>query len=124
MMILVSAIAIIFTFGVWIPVHSNAGIIVFAAISGYTSGGIFSVGPAAIAQISELREIGVRNGTLFFCVSIGVLIGNPIGGALVSRDHGNYLYLQIFSGAVLAASFVCFVVSRILATGFWKQKIF
>jgi MFS family permease len=123
-MIAVSAIATVFTFALWIPAHSAAPIFVFAAISGFTSGAIFSVGPASIAQISELREIGVRNGTLFFCVAIGTLIGNPIGGALISANHGDYLYMEIFSGAILAASCAFFVISRVLAVGFFKKRIF
>ena len=123
-LIVVSAIATIFTFALWIPAHGNGAIFVFAAISGFTSGAIFSVGPASIAQISELREIGIRNGTLFFCLSVGVLIGDPIGGALVSANDGGYLYMQIFSGAILAGSCVSFVVSRRLKVGFLEQKIF
>jgi MFS family permease len=83
--------------------------------------GRFSVGPAAIAQISGLRKIGVRNGTLFFCVSIGVLLGSPIGGALISANGGDYLYVEIFSGAALT---VLFFVSRNLKTGFLKERIF
>ena len=124
MLILGSALATIFTFALWIPAHNSAPIFVFAAISGFLSGSIFSIGPAAIAQISEIREIGIRNGTLFFCMSIGVLVGNPVGGALISANGGDYLYLKIFSGAVLAASCVAFFGSRTLKTGFLKEKIF
>lgn len=80
------------------------------------------MGPALIAQISPIREIGVRTGTMFACISIGALTGSPIGGALVTKDHGNYLYLQIFCGVVMAAGALLFTASRHVQCG-WALKV-
>ncbi|MCJ1307749.1 hypothetical protein MMC25_001397 [Agyrium rufum] len=88
---------------IWLPSTSNAPIIVFSALYGFASGAFVSMAPAVIAQISDVREIGVRNGTLFFCVSVGALVGTPIGGALITQDNGGYKHLQIFSGTLLLA---------------------
>jgi hypothetical protein len=38
---------------------------------------------AGIGQISDIRQIGVRDVTNFFCVSFAVLSKNPVAGALV-----------------------------------------
>ena len=78
--------------------------------------------PSLVAQISPIREIGVRNGTLFLCVAFAGLTGNPIGGALVGNDDGNFLYLQIFCGVTMAVGTLLFVASRWVQCGF-KMKI-
>lgn len=41
-----------------------------------------SLVPSVVAQISDIRQIGVRNGTVFFIVSIAALTGTPIGKLL------------------------------------------
>ena len=93
-MIVTTAFSAIMVLALWLPSSGNAPIIVFCALYGFSTGAFVSLGPALIAQISPIKEIGVRSGTFFLCVSVGGLTGNPIGGALVSRDHGNFLYLQ------------------------------
>ena len=54
-----------------------------------------------IAQISDVRKIGVRTGTLFAVISIAALISNPIGGAIIQRWHGDYLGLKIYAGVLM-----------------------
>lgn len=39
-----------------------------------------SLAPALIAQISDIRQIGVRTGSMFMVVSVAALVGTPIGG--------------------------------------------
>lgn len=50
----------IVTLALWIPASSNAATIVFAALFGFGSGAFVSLAPSLIAQISEVRSIGVR----------------------------------------------------------------
>lgn len=79
------------------------------------------MGPAIVAQISDVRQIGTRTGCLFGIISIAALIGSPIGGALVTRDNGGFRYLQIFCGVMLAAGATLFVAARTVQVGFkWK----
>jgi MFS family permease len=73
--------------------------------------------PALVAQISDIREIGVRVGTTFFFVSFGTLTGNPIGGALLQKDGGGYRWLQVFCGITLFVGGCFFVATRITQTG-------
>ena len=74
--------------------------------------------PAVIAQISDIHKIGVRNGTLYAVVSIASLIGNPIGGALITREGGGYAGLQIFSGCAMLGGVGVLVCARIALVGF------
>lgn len=80
------------------------------------------MGPALIAQISPIREIGIRSGTFFLCVAVAGLTGNPIGGALVDKDNGGFLYLQIFCGVAMAVGSALYVASRWVQVGF-KLKV-
>jgi MFS family permease len=117
-MIAMAITTTVLVFAIWIPASSNAGIVVFAALFGFTSGTIVSMAPALVAQISDVRRIGVRTGTMFTIMSIAVLISNPIAGALVVQDHGGYVKLQVFAGCMMAGGSVFLVLTRIKLTGF------
>jgi MFS family permease len=117
-MIVMAIITTILVLGMWIPASSNAAIIVFAALFGFTSGSIVSITPALVAQISDVRQIGVRTGTIFTIVSIAVLVSNPIAGALVVADNGGFLKLQVFAGCMMIGGCVFLVLARIKLAGF------
>lgn len=108
----------ILVLAMWIPSKSNAPIIVFAALYGFGSGAFVSMAPSVIAQISDVRKIGVRTGTFFALISIAALISNPIGGALIDRWDGKYTGLQIFAGVIMFAG-ACFITAaRVRLSGF------
>jgi MFS family permease len=121
-MIITTAFSAIIVLALWLPSRGNAPIIVFCVLYGFSSGAFVSLGPSLIAQISPIREIGVRNGTFFFFVSVGGLTGSPIGGALISRDNGDFTYLQIFCGVTMAAGALLYLASRWVQCGF-KLKV-
>lgn len=116
-MIIVNLLSTIFVLGFWIPAHTNPQLFVFAAFIGFTSGAFVAMVAAVIGQISDIRQIGIRNGTNFFCVSFAALIGNPIAGALIDRDDGGYLYMQIFSGIAFFVGTSLFVAARVVQAG-------
>lgn len=116
-LIVSTAIAGALTPALWLPAHSNAPIIAFCACYGFTSGAAYSMLPAVIAQISEIHQIGVRNGTLYAVISIGSLIGNPIGGALITHDDGGFAGLQIFAGCAMLGGVGVLVCARIALVG-------
>ena len=102
----------------WIPAKANTPLIIFAALYGFGSGAFVSLLPAVIAQISDIREIGVRVGTEFAIISVAALVSNPIGGAFITRDHGQFRYLQIWCGVILLAGSVMYVFARASLVGF------
>jgi hypothetical protein len=81
------------------------------------------MGPSLIAQISPIREIGVRSGTFFLCVAIGGLTGNPIGGALVGANDGGFTYLQVFCGLTMVIGTIGFIAARYVQVGLKIQII-
>jgi len=113
----------IIVLALWVPARGNAAEIVFAALYGFASGTFVSMVPALVAQISpDIRKIGVRSGTMFAILSFALLIGNPIGGALVSKLHGNFTGLQVFGGAVQMVGAVGMLACRVYLGG-WKLGV-
>ncbi|KAF4979583.1 hypothetical protein FZEAL_4253 [Fusarium zealandicum] len=122
-MIVITFISALFCLCVWIPVNDTAGIVVFAVIFGFSSGGYISLAPTLIAQISDIRQIGTRVGAAFALQSFGALTGSPIGGALVSAQKGDYLGLQLFCGLAMFAGTIFIVAARYVQVGFKLVKI-
>ncbi|KAL4861278.1 hypothetical protein BDV12DRAFT_208164 [Aspergillus spectabilis] len=97
----------------WIPARQSAPLIVFSVLYGFGSGAFVSLLPVMIAQISDVREIGLRVGMEFAIMSIAALVSNPIGGALIDHAHGSFRDLQIFCGVVLLGGSVGFLMARL-----------
>lgn len=123
-MILITTLSTIITLAVWIPAaDSTAGIVVFTVIFGFTSGGFVSLFPTLVAQLSDIRQIGVRTGIAMAVMSFGGLTGSPIGGAIVDSENGDFLGLQLFCGLCMAASVVFYFLSRGNVVGFLTVKV-
>lgn len=116
-MIATSFLSTILVLGLWLPARGNVPYILFAAFYGFSSGAFVSLAPALVAQISDIRQIGVRTGSMFAIISIAALVGTPIGGALVSNEGGDYLHLEIFCGIMMLAGSVVFLAARWVLAG-------
>jgi hypothetical protein len=111
----------ILTLALWVPAKNGVSVFVYAGMYGFSSGAYVSLGPSVVAQLSNITEIGMRNGVLYFCVGIAVLIGNPIGGQLLTAMDGNFLGLQLFAGAAMVVGACIILVARIVVAGVgWK----
>ena len=121
-MIVTSYLSACLVLALWIPARGNIPIILFAALYGFSSGAFVSLAPALVAQISDVRQIGMRTGTMFAVISVAALVGSPIGGALNSAEGGRYLNLQIFCGVLMVAGSTVFIAARISLSGFHLYK--
>jgi MFS family permease len=121
-MIFITLLSAVVTLGLWIPGKSNGAIIAYAVLFGFSSGGYIGIAPTLVAQISDIRQIGVRTGTAFACQSIGALIGSPIAGAIVQSQGGKFIGLQLFCGITMAASVVVYLAARQAIVGGMKIK--
>ncbi|RDW72525.1 MCT family MFS transporter [Aspergillus mulundensis] len=102
---------------VWIGVHTVPGIIVLSILYGMFSGGFVSLPPVVMASITkDMRELGTRLGMVFAITSFGLLIGTPIGGAILN-DTNDYLGVQLFTGCAIAVAAAIFMGVRISRTG-------
>lgn len=102
----------------WTAVSGNAGIIVFTAFFGFTSGAIFSAGSVAFASVpKDPRNIGTYLGMGLGCASVAALIGPPANGALVARD-GDFTGVAIMSGVFcLGGGMLVMVVKKTSGKG-------
>ncbi|KOS22615.1 Riboflavin transporter MCH5 [Escovopsis weberi] len=98
----------------WMGIHNVGGTIVFAVIYGITSGAMVSVSLTLVAALSpSLSVVGTRMGMNFIFAGVGLLIGNPIAGALIDLENRVFWKAQLFSAVTLVVSFLGIVVIRI-----------
>lgn len=116
LMMICTSVSAILTLALWLPGHNNAATLCFAAFFGFFSGCYVSLTPALVVEVSPPQDIGHRTGILYFFISIGVLTGSPIAGALVDADGGQYTYLKIFAGVTMLAGAVLITALRFYIT--------
>ncbi|KAK9590933.1 hypothetical protein V6Z92_004016 [Aspergillus fumigatus] len=101
----------------WIGVHNVPGIIVLSVLYGLFSGGFVSLPPVVMVTLTkDIRDLGTRLGMIFATTSIGLLIGTPIGGAILSNTH-NYLGVQLFTACCIITAAAIFAALRFSRTG-------
>jgi MFS family permease len=99
----------------WIVINNSAGLIVFAALYGFFSGTFLTLPFSAVVTLSpHMGVVGVRMGMACTVVSLGLLVGTPVGGAILK--HG-WTSLQAFGGAALLLSAIAIAASRIAKVG-------
>ena len=109
----------------WIAVQGVGGLIVFTLLYGFFTGTFVSITNAALVSLTDdVRIVGTRLGMSFTCAGFGILIGNPVAGALINLETGSFVRMQIFGGVLVTASAILFTASRIAKVGFkLKAKI-
>jgi len=115
--VLVCYLAGILELALWIPASSNAAIVVFAALFGFTSGAYVALAAALIVKVSPFQQIGYRIGLIFLCASVSGLTTNPIAGAILSHNDGSYLGMKIFAGVLLLGGTTSIFGARLHQTG-------
>lgn len=117
--IVVGALSGILILALWIPSNTTAGLIVFAALFGFTSGAYVSLIAPLVAQVSPLREIGVRTGLVLFICALPGLTTNPINGEILAGPSG-LTGIKIFAGVFCLVGTAFIVAARVHKVG-WKM---
>jgi len=123
-MIVMTATTTILILALWLPATGNVPLIIFAALFGISSGAGVSLSPALVAQISPIRDIGIRIGIVFATTSFAALTGAPIGGRIIADGGGGgdgLRYMKVFGGLSCAVGVVLFVAAR-FSLGFKVAK--
>ena len=89
----------------WITVRSVAGVVAFSIFYGFFSGAVVSLPPTALMGLSpDLTKVGTRLGMSFSFAGLGLLVGNPIAGAILAgRIH--FVGLEVFAGSTITVGF-------------------
>jgi len=116
----VSGILIFAMFGA----GSLGGMLVFAILYGFFSGGFISLISPAFASFSTSQdEVGTRMGIALFVMGFALLTGTPITGALLQPPQYEWFKAIIFSGVVVFTGTGLLVTSRAMMAkrkGTWR----
>lgn len=105
----------------WISVSSRAETITFCIFYGFFSGSVVSLVPVLwSSQTPDLTRLGTRIGMVSVCMAVGLLIGNPIGGALVKQS--SFVGLQAFCGTAVLAAGLLLTAAKMSLTGLHMGK--
>lgn len=104
----------------WAGISNEGELISWALFYGIFSGAQLSLTPTIIATAlaPNLMVLGTLSGMMTFMCALGVLIGNPIAGAL--HDQG-WVAIETFCGTCLVVASLMQVVVRVLLKG-WSLK--
>lgn len=102
----------------WAAVSSSGGLLAFDVIYGLFASGIQSLFPATLSSLTtDLKKSGIRMGMVFSVVSFACLTGSPLGGALIQKRGGDYLYAQMFAASALTCGCFTLLAARLVRTG-------
>lgn len=97
---------------------NRGGLYAWAVMYGIVGAAIQSLFPATLSSLtSDPRMQGTRMGQVFTIVSFAVLTGPPIGGQLIQKRGGGYLYAQCFSGASMLVGCSLLVGAKFAKSG-------
>jgi len=100
-----------------LAITNTPGVIAFSALYGFVSGPFVSLPIPVIASVSPDKNVlGTRLGMSFAFIGFGVLIGEPVAGAILGSSL-NWAGLIIWCGVMLMASSVIIGAARVVKTG-------
>jgi MFS family permease len=109
-----AAVAGVLTF-CWVAISDTAGMVVFCVLYGACQGIIVALPPAIIASmVPDPTKTGTWIGTGMMFSGLGVLLGSPIAGVLVSTDGGGFVGAQAFAGGVIMLGVVALCIFRMV----------
>ncbi|KAK1989926.1 major facilitator superfamily transporter [Colletotrichum falcatum] len=101
----------------WAAVASPAGLYAWTVLFGVAGNAVQALFPAGLSALTtDPAKQGSRIGMVFSVVSLAVLTGNPIAGAIVSAAGGRYLGAQAFAGSCLVLGAFFLALARVVKT--------
>lgn len=103
--------------------QSAAGTIVWATAFGIVAGAFMGLPAAGVVSISRSRErIGARLGMTLGAVGCGVLVAEPIAGAILGTSSGGWPGVLGWCGALLLVGSIFMAAARTVRVGWVVQK--
>jgi len=99
-------------------IHNEGGALVFCILYGWCSSGLITLPATVVAVVltPDMRQYGVRLTMQLVPAAIGLLIGNPIAGAVLDNGWGA---LQAFSAVMVLGCTVLTIIARVFKVG-WR----
>ena len=107
----------------WIGIRATGGTILFCILYGILSGSFTSLpGVTVIGLSKDLSKIGIQLSMSFIVTACGLLIGEPIAGAIL-RGKGGWVGLQVWCAALVGISGFFSLAARYIKVGpKWSAK--
>ncbi|KAI9459461.1 MFS general substrate transporter [Lactarius psammicola] len=119
-MIPASLIGGVLTF-IWPYTRGTAGLVTLAVTYGASSGAMVTLMTVPIMALGESADVGRRTGMYLTIISLGLLAGPPISGA-INHMTGGYTAVGIFAGCSVMAAVFLLVLSRYFVLGGWSLR--
>ncbi|EIM79592.1 MFS general substrate transporter [Stereum hirsutum FP-91666 SS1] len=117
-----AVLAGIFSLALWLNAHNVAALTLYSVFYGFFSGAFISLNTPCIAQISRMDQIGTRIGMAYSLLSFPSLVGGPIAGAILTRQHGDFSGLIIYTGvALIIGGFLILAVKLMINRNFFAK---
>jgi MFS family permease len=103
---------------VGIVIKSLASLVVFSLLYGFLSGAVVSLPSAVLASLApSMQLVGTWLGMSFFFAALGILIGNPIVGAIIQVEKNQFGGGFVFSASLVMTAGFLFLTTRLRRAG-------
>lgn len=100
----------------WLAIFNSIGLFVFAIIYGFFSGTFVSLQAPVIAHMCpKMYLLGTWMGMTAFVSGLGLIIGNPVAGAILK--DGSWMEMQLYCGVFVAIAAGLVGISRLAKGG-------
>ncbi|KAK7052549.1 MFS general substrate transporter [Favolaschia claudopus] len=97
-----------------IAMHDLPSVVSIGVLYGFFAGGVATLmGPLFTVLTDDMTELGTRMGAAFAFSGVGILLGPPIDGVLLT-DHFVWWRPAVFSGTMAGVGFLCFLTVLII----------
>ncbi|ATY66319.1 MFS monocarboxylate [Cordyceps militaris] len=103
---------------------TNAALIVYSIVFGFTSGTIISGASVAFTVCCpDVRDVGTYAGMGMALGALGGLMGPPLDGVMIEHYKGDFFQVAMFSGSVcLFGAFIAFANKWFTPQGLWGKS--
>ena len=99
----------------WLSVDSVPKLVLFCLFYGAFSGSYTSLqGPTVAMLTANKSRLGSRVGTFCLFPAVGILIGNPVAGALIDVEKGVFWPAQILCATLIVGASMWLITTRYL----------
>ncbi|KAK5994189.1 MFS-type transporter dbaD [Cladobotryum mycophilum] len=109
-----------------LAIRTVPSLVVYSVLYGFAAGAFMALPAAGVISLSEDKsKIGTRLGMTLGFVGVGVLVSNPIAGAILGDgQHQDWVGVISWCGALMIASGLALVASRVMKIGWgWSRVI-
>lgn len=107
----------------WLAIENTGGVVAFAVIYGFFSGGLGTFPPFVLPSLStDISKVGVCLGMAFMCLGLVSLVANPIAGAIVGNSD-RYHAVAAYSGALMLTASGVYAAARMSKGGLRLERV-